>query len=536
MGSIERYPVVVAGLGPVGALAGNLLGRMGINVLILEKFQEINREPRAVHLDDISMRIFRLADLSEEVERITVPLKKYGFLDAQNRPLWEIFAPDYTENGFSRSSMFYQPELEEILHRGLKRYSGIQVQTGAEIQNIESVEDALYRVEYRDLESGDRKTVISPYVLGCDGARSLTRKHMGSGLRDLEFHQSWLVVDLLIKSKTETPKAVLQYCDPKRPTSYVLSSGNRRRFEFMIQEGESKEEIDRPETIEKLIRARMHLPETQIIRSAIYRFHSLIANQWRKGGMFLLGDAAHQTPPFLGQGLNQGIRDVMDLTWKLRMVLENRAGSELLETYQSEQEPRTENLIRLTMLLGSLIQSSNSTRAFFTRFFFRLLSSLPFLGKILEKNMGRLPPLGPGFFQADPNGLTGESFPSGRVLDAEGREIEIDEILENEFAILSVSPADLKIDTDAELRFLKENLKARVFLLSGVSMSVADHSILYDTEGSLLDWFKEKGVKTVLLRPDRYVFGTGPLTNLILTAKKFLGDRSFTLQQNESQA
>ena len=439
--------VAILGYGPVGALLANLLGQAGLKVGVFERDREIYALPRAVHFDGEVMRIFQSVGLADRIAAATrTSAKGMHFVNAEGRTLMirrGIDGPG--PHGWAGNWYFHQPELERILREGAARFPNVEVQLGREIRSVDELD--------------------ARYVVGCDGARSLVRQAIGSRRRDLGLHQPWLVVDLFCNPDSPRvrtlPEHTVQLCDPARPMTVVNvgdSHGTlRRRWEIMLMPGDDPERMTDPATFWPMM-ARWVGPDDAVIeRSAVYTFHSVVQQGWRKGRLLLAGDACHQTPPFLGQGMCAGMRDASNLAWKLVEVLQRGADDSLLDTYESERLPHVSAFIELAVRLGAVLQETDPRKAAARDKRFKAGVEIfdfpqPHLG-------GCTPPVG-------------TIFPQPRLAD--GR--LMDEAIGPRFAVVG----------DASLL---AGLETRAALLPGVGT----------------DWLEQHGASAAILRPDRYV-------------------------------
>jgi len=473
------FDVAVIGYGPAGATLANLLGQYGLSVLVLEREADIYPLPRAIHFDGEVMRVFETAGLRREVEAISRPgLKGMYFNNAAGETLLirggtAVRGP----HGCATNHYFHQPELETVLRAGLRRYPQVEVRTRHEVTRIEDgAEHAA--LEVMDLARGDTTTVQARYVVGCDGARSLARKAIGTLMVDLGLHQPWLVFDVRLKADVPAlPDHTVQHCDPARPMTYCNVTGNRRRWEIMLMPGDDPEQLVQPETLWKLVGKWVSPEQAEIERAVIYTFHSVIAETWHKGRVFLAGDAAHQTPPFLGQGMCAAIRDAANLSWKLEAVLRGRAQEALLESYGSERAPHVHAFIDLAVQLGNIIQTTDPQAA--RERDARFKAGQP---EIFEFPTPRL---GPGLWQGE-RAPVGQVFPQPMLAD--GR--LLDTVLGLNFAVIG-EPAVIEGASDET----REHWQA-----TGVV-------VMATRDPEILAWLTQQGVRAVLLRPDRYIAG-----------------------------
>ena len=473
------FDVAVIGYGPAGATLANLLGQYGLSVLVLEREAEIYPLPRAIHFDGEVMRVFETAGLRREVEAISRPgLKGMYFNNAAGETLLiRAGTSERGPHGCANNHYFHQPELEAVLRDGLRRYPQVQVRTRHEVTAIEDgTEHATLQV--KDLHSGSTYAVQARYVIGCDGARSMVRKAIGTTMIDLGLHQPWLVFDVRLKTEVPAlPDHTVQHCDPARPMTYCNVTGNRRRWEIMLMPGDDPEQLVKPETLWQLVSKWVTPDQADIERAVIYTFHSVIAETWRKGRLLLAGDAAHQTPPFLGQGMCAAIRDASNLAWKLEAVLRGRAGDALLDTYGSERAPHVHAFIDLAVKLGDIIQTTDPQAA--------RERDAKFKAGQPEIFQFPAPRLGPGVWQGE-QAPVAQVFPQPMLAD--GRLLD---------AALGLNFA--AIGDAAVLDAVSHETRAH-WQAQGVVVLPA-----HDPE--VQAWLQQQGVRAVLLRPDRYILG-----------------------------
>ena len=467
MAEPRPYDVAIIGLGPTGATLANLLGLCGLTVLVLERDSDIYDLPRAVHFDDEVMRVFQAIGVAKDVEKTTRVNVGMRFVDADGTLLLDWPRPaDVTPQGWHASYRFHQPDLERILRKALGRFPQVDVKTGT---HVLSIEDRGARVDlaFEPAGGGRRQAASARYIVGCDGARSPTRQAIGGGLEDLGFHERWLVVDVVLKKpKPELGDHSIQFCDPHRPATYCRSPGMRRRWEITVRDDEDSEEIAAPDSVWRLLRRWLMPDEAEIERRAVYTFHSTLARRWRNGRLLIAGDAAHQTPPFMGQGMCTGIRDAANLAWKLAATIRG-SGTDLLDSYQAERLPHARAYIETAIRLGGLINTMGTGQA---------------LDAALRQPDGTTrmesiaPRLGQGIATAS-RGPVGRPFPQPRLSD--GRRLD---------DVVGYAPV----------------LLVRDALLAGVGKpDIA--TLTAAAEPAIAACLDDLGAGAVLVRPDRYV-------------------------------
>ncbi|MDF2463422.1 MAG: mhpA [Ramlibacter sp.] len=363
--------ILLVGLGPVGAALANLLGRYGVRVLAIDKASAVFEKPRAIALDNEALRILQTAGVRDgEFETVAIPQVQY------RSPLFGRFARINSAgiiDGHPALVTFYQPELERLLRYKLARYPGVEVRLGVALAGF--VDDGrIVRARLKDA-AGLETEVRSRYLVGTDGANSLVRRALGLDFEGRAFRQDWLIVDA---SGVPSPIDHVEFtCDPRRPTPRMVAPGGRQRWEFMLRPGERPEEMERPESVRRLLAPWCDSERIRIERTAVYRFQARAARHFSKGRCFLAGDAAHVTPPFAGQGLVAGLRDAANLAWKLAWVVRGQASERVLDSYDTERRPHARKIIRLALLLGALVMPQNRAAAFAVHGLMSLLRLLP---------------------------------------------------------------------------------------------------------------------------------------------------------------
>jgi len=493
--------VAIVGFGPVGATLAALLAPFVEHVEVFERSTTVFPLPRAAHLDHEVMRVFDDAGVAEAVLPATTPVKGMHFLERRGgRRLFGFDAPDGpTRYGWPAGLMFYQPELEVALRRPSEQCPRVHLHLG---HDVEAVVDRGEHVELtvRDLTSGELAVHRARYVVGCDGARSTVRKAAGIAFTDLGFDEPWLVLDVeLRRDGLDLPDVVQQICDPARPATFVPMPGHRRRWEFMLLPDEDPAEMERPEVFRRLLGEWVDPDAVEVIRSAVYRFHALVASPWRHGRLLLAGDAAHQMPPFLGQGMCAGVRDAASLAWRLRCVLDGLAGDDhLLDSYETERAPHVRSIIDLAVSMGSIICTLDPDVAAARNQQFRDHPGLAPKGEPGEL----LPPLGPGVLQLDEAGAVvppaGTCFINPRLDDV--WETALDELVRDFVILTRADEPSWSIawgDDESGPPVLRQVPPASPSIDAGHRVAFAEVDA----------WLDEHGAAAVILRPDHYVWG-----------------------------
>lgn len=354
----RHFPVVIVGAGPTGITAATLLAQHGVECLVLDRWPGVYPQPRAVHLDDEIYRVISRLGAGDEfaaISRPTLGLRLVDNRSRRSRVLAEFNRdPARRPNGFPQANMFDQPELEAVLRANLKRYPNAQLRGDAEVTELTD-NGSCIRVTFTDRHDGRVQHVEADYLLGCDGANSVVRAQIGSAMRDLNFEQRWLVADVASEADLGQWDGVHQVCDPVRAGTYMRIGPGRYRWEFRLLAGESADDFGTVDALRPLIApwtAGVADSELRLLRVAEYTFRAQIADHWRRGNIFILGDAAHLTPPFIGQGMGAGMRDAANLAWKIAGVRDGTLAADVLDTYERERKPHTRHMIRLALGVG----------------------------------------------------------------------------------------------------------------------------------------------------------------------------------------
>ena len=357
----EPCDVAIVGFGPTGAVLASLLGLCGLRVVVLERERTIHALPRAVHFDGELMRVFQTIGIADRVAAVSRVNAGMRFVDPGGRLILDWPRPQQVgPYGWYPSYRFHQPDLEAILRDHLRGVPIVDVVLGADATSIDQDAESA-TVTFR---RGDRQqTLAASYVVGCDGARSLVREQVSNRAEDLGFHERWLVVDLLLRGeRPDLGDFTIQYCHPHTPATYVRGPGRRRRWEIAIGDLPDDEALAPANVWQRL--SRWLTPgEAKIERAAVYTFHSVISSCWRRGRLLIAGDAAHQSPPFMGQGMCAGVRDAANLAWKLALCIRHEHDDAMLDSYQNERHPHVRAFIEGAVALGRLVNATDSEAA-----------------------------------------------------------------------------------------------------------------------------------------------------------------------------
>ncbi len=486
--------VAIVGAGPVGLTLAILLAQRGRSVAVCERFPAPYPLPRAVHFDHEVARVLQAAGVARDLAGFTEPAPIYEWRNAKGETLLRFGREDAGLSGWPESSMVHQPRLEGALEARARSFPHVSLLRGCEVRELEELGDCA--VLGATSERGERGEVAARYVVGCDGANSFVRGAIGARWNDLGFAYDWLVVDLTLSEQRVWDPANWQLCDPARPTTVVSGGPGRRRWEFMRLPHESIEELNDPATAWKLLAAWDVRPDNaRLNRHAVYTFRACTADAWRRGRVLIAGDAAHLMPPFAGQGMCSGLRDAMNLAWKLDLVLAGRATDALLDSYGSERAPHARAIIDLSVALGGIICVSDPREAEA-----RDARMIPAARAAGLQSAGPLPKLGPGCFDGT-SPASGTVFAQGRVRRGEAVGL-FDDVMGGGFALVSAEGDPARALSQGQRDFFDS--------LDGVTAHVSLDGAVSDLDGAYERWFAAHGAPVALQRPDFAVFGTAP--------------------------
>jgi 3-(3-hydroxy-phenyl)propionate hydroxylase len=500
---MNTFDVAIVGYGPAGAVAAALLGQAGLRVFVCDRLQGVYEIPRAIALDHEILRVFQQIGIVDAIAPHLEPFtpSEYFGVDGQMIRRMTMIDPPYPQ-GYTPSMVFTQPPVERALRARVAQFDNVTVALGTELQSLEQDADGATL----GLRSDDGRThsIRADWVIGCDGGASTVRSQAGLTLEDLDFDEPWLVVDVRVNERglAKLPSTSVQYCEPERPCTLVIGPGNHRRWEISLKPGEDAREVATPEGTWKLLSRWLTPDDGELWRQSSYRFHALVAAQWRAGRVFVAGDAAHMQPPFLGQGMCQGVRDVSNLAWKLLAVIrgevQGAAAQALLDSYGQERKAHVRELTSRIKAFGAVICERDVAKARA-----RDAKMLADCGGVVKDTPRQdvLPRLETGLLSRHVGTARGTLFPQPRLaldvaLDGQGAEAPATLLMDQ----LHGHGWRLVHDGSLAVPASGRGLKA---IAVGMVVGAA-----HETEGVLAGWFRRHECHAALVRPDHYVYGS----------------------------
>ncbi|MEZ5658017.1 MAG: bifunctional 3-(3-hydroxy-phenyl)propionate/3-hydroxycinnamic acid hydroxylase [Burkholderiaceae bacterium] len=529
---LDRTSVVIVGGGPAGVTTANLLGVYGVAAVVFERAEEILDYPRAVGLDDEALRLLQSAGLAEVMLRDMISNQPMRMFTADGRSFADIL-PTTREFGWPRRNIFSQPLSEAAMREGLKRFDHVQLRVGTEITGLVQDDDGV-TLDWQAVD-GSSGQIRADYVIGADGGRSTVRDQLLKiPLIGTTHSAKWVVIECDDDPLDAASTAL--HCDPARPYVCARLPYGLRRWEFMLFPGEDDEQMLRPEKVQELLRPHVDDPaRLNIIRARVYTHHSRVAKEFRKGRVFLVGDAAHLTPPWIGQGLNAGYRDVGNLTWKVAGVVRGELHPKVLDTYFAERHAHAKSMIDLADQVGAIFSVRNRALAWIRD---RLLLGMHMIPAVrdyvLQFKFKPMPRYDNGGLVVSGRGAAGAAV--GRMMLqptvelADGSAQRLDDACGPWFALIGWK-TDPLAQLPEDLRERWRRMGARSLMVvrarSGPAPGVVQRcdtgtQVVQDIENALSFWFEGKDARIAIVRPDRYVGALVTAADFAHASRSFL--------------
>lgn len=492
-----RYDVAVIGYGPTGATAANLLGRLGLKVVVIERDPDIYGRARAISTDEEVMRIWQSVGLSDRLQQDMLPDRPIAFVDAEGLPFINLSIKSHGM-GHPPQQFLYQPAVDEVLRDGVARFPNVEVLAEHECLRVAAKEDAV-ELMLADLRTDTFKRLHASYVIAADGGSSPTRGQLGVGYAGRTYAERWVVIDTKVIREWDAHDRLRFHCDPARPTVDCPTPLGHHRWEYPARAGEDASRLVSDAEVWKVLNAQGITAENvEILRAVVYCHHVRVADRWRVGRIFLAGDAAHAMPPWIGQGMSAGVRDAANLCWKLAAVLNGQAPDSLLDSYQAERKPHVTEVTRRAVFVGRLITERNKVVATLRNRIGRAMGHLPALMDQLQKMMWVPKARYQNGFLAAGHRAAGWQIPQPRIIDPRGATVSLDAALGGRWTLLYTgdAPSGWRAWTAIGVPAIR---------VTGPQDGVVPQTIC-DRDGTLLSWLQGKKATAVVLRPDGFIY------------------------------
>jgi 3-(3-hydroxy-phenyl)propionate hydroxylase len=490
--SAATYDVAVIGYGPTGATAANLLGQLGLRVLVIERDPDVYGRARAISTDEEVMRVWQSVDLADRLGQDMLPDRPLNFVDADGVPFIDLKITS-RGTGHPPQQFLYQPAVDHVLREGVVRFRNVEVLLEHECLRVVAIGDEV-ELMLADLRTDTFKRFRASYVIAADGGSSPTRGQLGVGYTGRTYGERWVVIDTKVRKEWDSHDRLRFHCNPARPTVDCPTPLGHHRWEYPARTDEDEQELLREQAIWKVLNDQGITSEhVEILRAVIYSHHVRVADRWRVGRVFLAGDAAHAMPPWIGQGMSAGVRDVANLCWKIAAVLKGQASDSLLDSYQAERKPHVTEVTRRACFVGRIITERSRGVAAVRNHVFRALTRVPGVNAALVKTTW-IPDARyeDGFFAAPDDSRLGRrrhpavgwQIPQPWVTDDTGATVRLDDVLGRQWAILhtGVLPTGTHAWTELGVQAIRI------------------------VEPTLVRWLRRKNAAAVIVRPDGFIY------------------------------
>jgi len=497
-----HYDIAIIGYGPVGAMAANMFGSSDLNIVVIEPKKEIWDIPRAVALDGQAQRIFQSCGIINDIP--VNPIDGLTFINKNGQKLVYVdFTEHSTPNGYSETVGFSQPNLERTLRSRAELYKNITFKLGSSLSGLIATENNNELTVINNL-TNNTEIISSTYLLACDGADSFVRKKLSIPSFDYKCEQDWIVVDYELDPKYEIQCSPHQICDYQRPTTLAPIMGRHIRWEFKYNSDDNQAEMEDEQNIREMMRphawrinADLDISTGKLLRASKYRFHGLIADNFKSNNCFLLGDSAHQMPPFLGQGLCQGVKDVYNLHWKLTGVINGTYSKKILDTYSLERKAIVKSVTETAIKQGNIVGTQNKYVALVRDFILNCARQFPALLNFFQ------------FYHPWPikEGLIDKTLfknkSNGIVIPQPDTNIKIEDKAFDQY--IGYKFALLVFDQDQEVFDKIKSLDSVKIFDGNIHLLNPTHP--FNADKSFVEWQKKHNISAVIIRPDRHVYG-----------------------------
>lgn len=486
----QLYDVAIIGYGPTGATAANLLGQLGLRVVVIERDLDIYDRARAISTDEEVMRIWQSVGLAERLQEDMLPERPIAFVDAAGVPLIETV---FTRRGCGHPAQqfIYQPVVDQVLREGVSRFPDVEVLVEHECLRVLN-SGGHVELLIADLRNDSLKRVRASYVIAADGGSSSTRSHLGVGYSGKTYAERWVVVDTEVLKEWDAHDRLRFHCDPAQPTVDCPTPLGHHRWEFPASPGEDDKALVSDAAIwEVLHNQGITEDHVRVLRAVVYSHHVRVADRWRVGRVFLAGDAAHAMPPWIGQGMSAGVRDVANLCWKLAAVLRNGAPESLLDSFERERKPHAIEVTRRAVRVGRIITERRGALVTMRNRALRAVSTLPGAPALIQK-MFWVPTarFREGYLAPHRHAAIGWQIPQPWVTGPTGARVRLDDLLAGRWALLY---------TDAPP--------------AGASAWTSLGVIHIRASGGLTRWLRSRKACAVVVRPDGFIYAACDSTN-----------------------
>jgi 3-(3-hydroxy-phenyl)propionate hydroxylase len=434
--------VAVIGYGPTGVTAANLLGARGLSVVVLERDAEVYPRARAISTDEEVIRIWQRVGLADRLKEDMLAERPVDFVDARGRCFIRA-CPTPRGHGHAPQLFLYQPAVERVLREGAARYPNVTVLPRHECLRVcQDAEGVDLTVADGTADASVRRLRAS-YVIAADGGSSRTRTQLDVGYEGQTHEDRWVVVDTEMLRPWPDHDRLRFRCDPARPAVDCPTPLGHHRYEFPVLPADDETYLTTEKAIHELVARYGVGPDSiRILRATVYSHHVRCADRFRVGRVFLAGDAAHAMPPWIGQGMAAGVRDVGNLCWKLESVLRGELPESVLDSYEAERKPHVKEVTRRAVFVGRIITERRRPLTWLRDTALPLLNRVPGFAQWLQDSHWIPVARYDTGLQARPRTRAfGSQIPQPWVTASDGTYVRLDEVLDGGWLLLHARTA-----------------------------------------------------------------------------------------------
>ncbi|WP_405534094.1 bifunctional 3-(3-hydroxy-phenyl)propionate/3-hydroxycinnamic acid hydroxylase [Streptomyces sp. NBC_00075] len=497
----ETYDIAVIGYGPTGVTAANLLGALGLSVVVLERDADVYSRARAISTDEEVIRIWQRTGLADRLKEDMLAERPLDFVDARGRTFLSA-CPTPRGHGHPPQMFIYQPALEQVLRDGVDRYPNVEIllrheclrlvqdTEGVELTMLATADDSVRRLRAR-------------YVIAADGGSSLTRAQLNVGYEGRTYEDRWVVIDTKMLKPWPDHDRLRFRCDPVRPAVDCPTPLGHHRWEFPILPGDDEKHLTTDDAIHTMVsRYGIGRDQIEILRATVYSHHVRFAARFRVGRVFLAGDAAHAMPPWIGQGMAAGVRDAANLCWKLAAVLRGELPETVLDSYETERKPHVREITRRAVFTGKIITERRLPVARIRDTALYAVRGLSGISKrLVDAHWIPVARYAKGFLAHPRAKASGRQIPQPWVTGPDGVRVRLDDVLGGRWLLLH---GGLPVPQPA---WDRSGVPSLAVLAAG---SRPAEGAVVDSDGVLLAWMARHGAATLALRPDAFVYAAAP--------------------------
>ena len=489
----ETVDVAVVGYGPTGVTAANLLGSMGLSVVVLERAPDVFPRARAVSCDEEVMRIWQRVGLAERLKRDMLIDRPVAFVDARGRPMLTARLPS-RGHGHPPQMFFYQPALEQVLRAGVDRFPSVDVRLGHECVGLRQDDDGVELVVRAP--SGATSRVTAAYVVAADGGSSPTRSRLKIAYQGRTHAKRWMVIDARVLKPWSGGDHMRFHCVPSMPAVDCPMPLGHHRWEFPIPPGHHGDKVDDDVVYRLVSRFGIGPDDVEILRAVTYEHHVRVAERWRAGRVLLAGDAAHAMPPWIGQGMGAGIRDVGNLCWKLEAVIRKTLPPAVLDSYEVERRAHVRRMSNNAVFVGRIITEPRRVVAGVRNLALRTADTIPGMAdRLQDANWIPAARHRHGLIARPRTRASGAMLPQVHVRTSDGTRRLLDDALPKGWVLLTTGQSTPQPHWSTVERFTV-----------AAAEDQPTPGTIVDEQGTLLHWLDERRVTDVVVRPDGYVY------------------------------